>query len=114
MLVNFKFYSSRKRKSRTLQDLFHSVIHSDYFYSASSSPLLLRGTPDKARILCRSFTLKRNRQLRVKDLPNVPRAGFELTTLWTKGIESTNEPPHPTQFGTAKLNAKQFLEIRLL
>ena len=26
--------------------LAHSVIHSGYFYSASSSPLLLRGTPD--------------------------------------------------------------------
>jgi len=25
---------------------FHSFIHSGYFYSASSSPLLLRGAPD--------------------------------------------------------------------
>src|SRR6218665_723569 len=46
-----------------------SFIHSDYFYSTSSSPLLLRGAPDTARILCRSLTLKRHRQLRVKDLP---------------------------------------------
>src|SRR6218665_1526465 len=50
----------------------HSFIHSGYFYSISSSPLLLRGSPDTARILCRSFTLKHHRQLRVKDLPKVP------------------------------------------
>jgi len=48
------------------------MIHSGHSYSASSSPLLLRGTPDTARILCRNFTLKRHRQLWVKDLPKVP------------------------------------------
>jgi len=47
-------------------------IHSFYFYSAPSSPLLLRGVPDTAQILCRSFLPKRLRQLRVKDLPKVP------------------------------------------
>jgi len=26
----------------------------------------------------------------------VSRAGFKPTTFWTKGDESTNEPPHPT------------------
>src|SRR6218665_223323 len=46
-------------------------IHSGYFYSASSSSLLLRGGPDTARILCRIFTLKRYRQLWAKDLPKV-------------------------------------------
>src|SRR6218665_2827620 len=48
----------------------HSFIHSGYFYDASSSSL--RGVPDTAWILCQSFTLKRHRQLRVKDLPKVP------------------------------------------
>src|SRR6218665_545896 len=72
----------------------HSFIHSDHFYSASLGPLLLRSAPGTVRILCRSFTPKRHRQLRVKDLPKVPtRAGFEPTTLRTKGIESTIEPP---------------------
>jgi len=47
------------------------LIQSGHFYSASLSPLLLRGTPDTARILCRSFTPKRHRQLRVKG-PKVP------------------------------------------
>src|SRR6218665_675031 len=31
-----------------------------------------KSTPVTARILCRSFTPKRHRQLRVKDLPKVP------------------------------------------
>ena len=56
---------------------FHSFIHSDHFYSASLSPLLLRSAPDTARILCRSFTSKRHRQLQVKDLPKVPTYRLE-------------------------------------
>ena len=44
-----------------------------HFYSASSSPLLPRSAPNTARMLCRSFTPKRHRQLRVKDLPKVPK-----------------------------------------
>ena len=50
----------------------HSFIHSDHLYSASSSTLLLISAPDTARVLCRSFTPKRHRQLQVKDLPKVP------------------------------------------
>ena len=52
----------------------YSFIHSfrPHFHSASSNPLLLRGAPDTARILCRSFTPKRHRQLRVKNLHNIP------------------------------------------
>ena len=38
-------------------------IHSGYFYSASSSPLLLRGVPDTARILCRNMTLNMTKHL---------------------------------------------------
>src|SRR6218665_3497258 len=38
----------------------HSFFHSDHFYSASSNPLLRRGAPDTARILCRSFTPTRH------------------------------------------------------
>jgi len=37
---------------------FHSFIHSDHFYSSSSSPLLLISAPDTARMLCWSFTPK--------------------------------------------------------
>ena len=61
-------YINRKRKS----NIIHSFIHLRYFYSASSSPLLLRGVSNTPLILCRRFTPKSHRQLRVKDLPKVP------------------------------------------
>src|SRR6218665_2666696 len=67
-------WSNGKRASLRflfIHSLLFSFIHSGYFYSASASPVLLRGTPDTARILCRSFTSKRHRQLRVRDLPKV-------------------------------------------
>ena len=54
------------------QAIIRPFIHSFHFYSASSSPLLLRSAPDTARMLCLSFTPKRHKQLRVKDLPKVP------------------------------------------
>src|SRR6218665_198083 len=53
------------------QAFIHSFIHSGYFYRASSSPLLLRGAPDTAWVLCWSFTPKSHRHLRVKDLCKV-------------------------------------------
>src|SRR6218665_3675098 len=59
-------------------------IHSGYFYSASSRPLLLRGAPDTAQVLCQSFTPKRHRQLRVKDLPKVP--------MWRQERDSNPRP----------------------
>ena len=74
-----------------------SFIQSGYFYSAYSSPLLLRSTPDTARLLCRKFTPKRHRQLRVKDLPMVPMWRLDLdSNLRTKGVGSTNERPCPS------------------
>src|SRR6218665_4007015 len=54
------------------------IRHSYHFYSASSSPLLLISAPDTARILCRSFTSKRHKQLQVKDLPMVPTMSWRL------------------------------------
>src|SRR6218665_1915215 len=57
--------------SHRYYSFIHSFIHSGHLYSASSVPPLLRGAPDTAWILCRSFTPKRHRQLRVKDLPKV-------------------------------------------
>ena|SRR6218665_1053596 len=61
--------SSQIHGLSSLFNHFMAFIHSGYFYSATSSPLLLHCT---ARILCWSFMLKRHRQLRVKDLPKVP------------------------------------------
>jgi len=77
-----------------IESLFHSLksinsfIHSFYFYSTSSSPLLLKGTPDTARIPCRSFTPKHHRQL-AQGPCVAARAGFKPATLWTKGVEFT-------------------------
>src|SRR6218665_633301 len=45
--------------ARNVYSFIHSFIHSGHFYSAPSSPLLLRGLPTTARILYRSFTPKR-------------------------------------------------------
>ena len=54
-----------------IHSFIYSFIHSGYFYSASSSLLLLKSTPDTTRILCQSFTPKRHRQVQVKDLSKV-------------------------------------------
>src|SRR6218665_1032480 len=70
-----------------------------YFYSASSSPLLLRGAADTARILA-EFHAEAPQATVIEGLAQglyvAARAGFEPTTLLTKGDESTIEPPHPT------------------
>ena len=74
-----------------------SFIHSDHFNSASSSPLLLRGALDAARILCRSFTPKRHRQLWVKNLPKVPVWRLEReSNPWPIGRKASSLPMHHT------------------
>src|SRR6218665_22196 len=64
--------SAKSNHIKTGSPSRHLFIHSFYIYSTSSSPLLLRGASNTAQILCRSFTKKHHRQLRVKDLPKVP------------------------------------------
>src|SRR6218665_862751 len=71
------YFSKFAHIARRVRIVFHWLtsnifIHSFYFYSTSSSPQLLRGAPDRARILCQSFTPKRHRQLLAKDLLKVP------------------------------------------
>jgi len=51
----------------------HAFIHSGYFYSASSSSLLLRGASDYS-----IDTVLEVREIRVKDLPKVPTWWLEL------------------------------------
>src|SRR6218665_1991478 len=83
----------------------YRCFHSEYLYSASSSPQLLRGALDTARILCQSFTPKR----RILPFPQATaskglaqgscvaaRTGFEPWTLRSTAIKSTNKPPRPT------------------
>src|SRR6218665_2945968 len=73
--------------------MFHSMmlssyIHSRYCYSASSSPILLRGLPE---------ALQATVSEGLDQSPYVAaRAGFKPATLRTQGTEPTREPPHPT------------------
>src|SRR6218665_1459436 len=74
-------------------------IHSDYFYSTTSSPQLHRDALDTARILCWSFTTEAPQATASEGLAQGPyvatRAGFEPATLRTKSVESTNGLPRP-------------------
>ena len=75
-----------------------SFIHSDHFYSASSSPLLLRGAPGIAQILCRSFTPKCHMQLQVKNLPKVNTWRLEQeSNPWPFGWKASSLPMHYTR-----------------
>ena len=77
----------------------HAIIHSGYFYSTFSNPLLLRGTSNTAWILCWRFTPKRHRTAS-EGLAQGPyvaaRVRFEHANRLTQCTELTNEPPHPT------------------
>ena len=70
-----------------------SFIHSSHFYSAPSSPLLLRGAPDYSTDTVSEFHAEAHRQLQVKGLAQGPymaaRAGVESTTLRLKVMVST-------------------------
>src|SRR6218665_3943979 len=55
-----------------LREITYSFIHSGHFYSAPSSPLLLRGAPDYSTDSVSEFHAEAHRQLQVKDLPKVP------------------------------------------
>src|SRR6218665_432745 len=71
-----------------IQDICIAPLQVNYYSEALNT----------AQILCRSFTLKHHMQLRTKDLHKVPTWRLEQdssTTFQTKGVESTNEPPHP-------------------
>jgi|SRR6218665_338317 len=78
----------------------HLFIHSGYFYSASSSPLLLRGALDTQHDTVREFHAEVPQATVSEGLAQGPyvaaRAGFEPTTLRTKGVDSTKAPPRPT------------------
>src|SRR6218665_1526561 len=58
--------------AQSQEEITHSFIHSGHFYSAPSSPLLLRSAPDYSTDTVSEFHAKAHRQLQVKDLPKVP------------------------------------------
>src|SRR6218665_794655 len=75
-------------------------IHSGHFYSALSSPLLLRGAPDYSTDTVSEFTRRSAQATAGKGLAQGPyvaaRAGVEPTTLRLKVIVSTKAPLRPT------------------
>src|SRR6218665_2079313 len=83
--------------SPVFNDQSNIFIHSNYLYSTSSSPLLLRGAPDYSTDTVSEFHAKVPQATGREGLGKGPyvaaRAGFEPKTLQTKGTESTNEPP---------------------
>ena len=125
-----------------LSSLIHSFIHSGQFYSAPSSPLLLRGAPDYSTDTVSKFHSEAHRQLQVQDLHKVPtiqyntnqiynarkvtpkcesearktyvaaRAGVEPTTHRLKVIVSTKAPPRPTNI-RAIISLSAYLSVFL-
>src|SRR6218665_224537 len=75
-----------------------AFIHSGHCYIESLRPLLIKSAPDTARILCRSYTPKRHRRLRVKDLPKAPTWRLERDSS-PGGFDFSNAPPRPTYVG---------------
>src|SRR6218665_1303854 len=76
--------------------IFHSFIHSGHFYSAPSSPLLLRGAPDYSIGVSRRSAQATAGKGLAQGFYVAARAGIEPTTLRLKVIVSTKAPPRPT------------------
>ena len=78
----------------------HSIIHSDHFYSASSSPLLLRSALDTAMDSVQEFHAEALQATATEGFAQgshvVSRAGFEPMTLRLKDVVSTNVQPSLT------------------
>ena len=71
----------------------HSFIHPGHFYSAPSSPLLLRGDPDYSTDTVSEFHAEVHRQLQVKDLPKVPTWQLEReSNPRPSGWKSSSQP----------------------
>ena len=66
------------------------VIYSGYFYSASPSPLLLRGAPKHRTDTVSEFHAKASHATEIEGPAQGPyeaaTAGFKPTSLWTNGI----------------------------
>ena len=78
----------------------HSFIHSGHFYSAASSPQLLRSAPDHSTYTVSEFHAKAPQATISKGLAKglyvAARAGDEPTTLRLRVIDLTNASPRPT------------------
>ena len=80
-----------------------------HFYSAPSSPLLLRGVPDYSTNTVSEFHAEAHRQLQVKDLPNVRTWRLEReSNPRPSGRKSSSQPRrhHVPQFSLGSLGSK--------
>src|SRR6218665_1186750 len=79
----------------------HSFIHPGYFYSASSSTLLLRGAPDYSIDTVSEIHTEAPHATASEGLALVPvaRVGFETAILQMQGAEHTTEPPRSAYIG---------------
>ena len=72
-------------------------VHSSYFYSAASSPLLTQRLSRHSTDTVSEFHAEAPLPTANEGLAQGPyvaaKAGLEPATLWTKGAESTNELP---------------------
>src|SRR6218665_3288551 len=76
-----------------VHSFIHSFIHSGHFYSAPSSPLLLRGAPDYSTDTVSEFHAEAHGQLQVKDLPKVPTWRLEReSNPRPSGWKSSTQP----------------------
>ena len=87
----------------------HSFIHSGYFYSASSTTTQRHSAaPDYSTDTVSKFHNEAPQAISSEGLAQGPyvaaRVGFEPVTLRTKGIESANEPPCPTNRNLHRLH----------
>ena len=74
----------------------HSFTRSGYFYSASSSPLLLRGAPNYSIDTVSELTcLSATSELLAQGPYMVARVAFEPVTFRKQGTKPTTEPPCP-------------------
>src|SRR6218665_1836095 len=80
-----------------------SFIHSGHFYSASSSSLTTQKRSRHNTDTVRSFTSKRHRQLRVKDLPKV-----QVPTWWLE----RDSNPRPSGRKASTLPMRQHVPPR--
>jgi len=90
-----------QRASQALKKLCKSFIHSGYFYSASSNPLLLRGASNYRIDTVSEFHTEALQATANEGFAEgqyvAARAGFKPATLKTNGAESINKPQRHTR-----------------
>ena len=90
----------QKDRQKHKHRLIHSFIHSGYFYSASSSPLLLKRSRHSRDTVLEFHAespqlgqVLHSQAIASGELAQGPyvaaKAGFEPATLWTKGVDAT-------------------------